>query len=288
MATRTPVWGREHAASHSPLRCLLCLGFDLTLWDLARILPCLVWSCMALACACVFLQYPIVHNRPAHLLPMLGAIQSAMPAFMCGALLLMYHRQRVQAVGIPRETAAALGGFYCIASTLGCFAYLTFLLTTVFVLQARALTMIPLLLSLVQAADADVHAATLPVDRTEEPAYFFLSSTWLLVTLLWFILQSCLKPSTKQLEALVQVHENSQLPYAITAAFPAAPAGVVVGAPVAVGGAPVGGPLPERGGPLGQGSQRLGGAPSTQGGAETEMIGTATEAGPVVVGQVRS
>ncbi|KAL8425351.1 hypothetical protein Efla_001733 [Eimeria flavescens] len=164
----------------------------------------------------------------------------------CAALLLMYHRQRVLVLGLPRETAAAFAGFYCIAST---------------------------------------------VDRTEEPGYFFLSSTWLLVTLLWFILQSCLKPSNKQIDQLIRNYENSQLPFA----YPAAPAGVVVGAPVAVGGAPLGGAPPQAGGSGGPlqnssyaaASQRREGSPGAPPQGATEMT-TAAEAEPVVLGNVRS
>lgn len=196
---------------------------------------------MALVCAGLFLQYPIVNDRGAHLLPMLGAMQSAMPSFMCAALLLMYHRQRVRLFGLPRETVVAVGGFYGIASTLGCLVYLAFLIATVFVFQ---------------------------VDRTEEPAYFFLSSTWLLVTLLWFILQSCLKPSTKQVEQLVQLYEASQPTFFAGSGFPTGAVGVVVGAPITVGA------------PLGE-APRVAPAP-----AETEMA--RAENTDVVVGQARS
>ena len=107
------------------------------------------------------------------------------------------------------------------------------------------------------------------VDRTEEPAYFFLSSTWLLVTLLWFILQSCLKPSVKQIEQLVQHYEVSQPTFSSASGFPTGAVGVVVGAPITVG-APVGGT--PRGAP-----------PAT----ETEMA-RAADTDIVVVGQARS
>lgn len=208
MAARPVSWTVE-TGHYVPLRCLHCLGFDLTAWDLLRVLPCILWGCLAITSAGLFLQYPIVQGRRAHLLPMLGALQSAMPAFMCAVLLLIYHRQRVRLFGLPRETAGALGGFYGVVSTLGCFVYLTLLMATVFVFQ---------------------------VDRTEEPAYFFLSSTWLLVTLLWFILQSCLRPSPKQVELMVRHYEATQSAYQTTSLrdIPSGAVGVVVGAPIGV------------------------------------------------------
>lgn len=248
MATRTPSWGLGVGHAYEPIRCLVCLGFDITCWDLLRLLPCIVWTCLAVASAGLFIEYPVVNSRTPHLLPMLGAIQSAMPSFMCAALLLMYHRQRVRLFGLPRETAAALGGFYCIVSSVGCLVFLALLMTTVFVFQ---------------------------VDRAEDPSYFFLSSTWLLVTLLWFILQSCLKPSAKQIERLVQRFEASQPSLSLSSSpFPSGAVGVVVGAPVAGAEA------------TGEGARSLGGGPA--GGAETELAGLGKHADPVVVGQVRT
>ncbi|CDJ38531.1 hypothetical protein, conserved [Eimeria tenella] len=170
---------------------------------------------------------------------MLGALQSSMPSFMCACLVLMYHRERVRLFGLPRETAKALGGFYSIASALGCLVYLALLMATVFVFQ---------------------------VDRTEEPAYFFLSSTWLLVTLLWFILQACLKPPPKRVEELVQQYEAARPGANAAAAAAAAAAAVAVGAPLVAVGAPLAGP-PEV--------------------PETEMA-RAARSQPVVIGQVRT
>lgn len=199
MAARVPAWRLQEGGSYEPVRCFSCLGFDLTLWDVMRIFPCILWSCMGIVCAGLFMLYPIVNDRGAHLLPMLGALQSAMPSFMCALLLLLYHRQRVRVFGLPREAAAAINGLYAIISTLGCFCYVTLLLTTVVVFQ---------------------------LDRTEDPAYFFLSSTWLLITLMWFILQSCLKPSAKQTEQLIRHYETGQpAPYPPAAMIAAQRAG---------------------------------------------------------------
>ncbi|CDI76631.1 hypothetical protein, conserved [Eimeria acervulina] len=184
MDGRTAGWASEGSHGHSLEPSLLptLLGLHITAWDALRLFPCLLWSLLAIVCAVVFLQYPIVHGRPAHLLPMLGALQSAMPSFMCSCLILMYHRERILLFGLPRETAKSFSGFYCILSALGCLVYLTLLMTTVFVFQ---------------------------VDRTEEPAYFFLSSSWLLVTILCSQQQQQ-KQQQQQQEQLQQLQLRQQ------------------------------------------------------------------------------
>ena len=64
----------------------------------------------------------------------------------------------------------------------------------------------------------------------------------MLVTILWFVLQACLKPSRKQIEQLIHhyesAHPSSCLPAAAARAAAAAAAPVAVGLPlVAVGAA---------------------------------------------------
>ncbi|XP_026193398.1 uncharacterized protein LOC34623287 [Cyclospora cayetanensis] len=143
---------------------------------------------------------------------MLGAVQSAMPSFMCACLVLMFHRQRVRLCGLSRETADAYVGAYRFLSALGCLVYLVFLMATIFVFQ---------------------------VGETQDPAYFFMTSTWLLVALLWFVMQACLKPSPKQIDDMVRLYEHSHPGGTLSPAPPSADQGPHVGALVATVGAPL-------------------------------------------------
>ncbi|OEH75412.1 hypothetical protein cyc_07294 [Cyclospora cayetanensis] len=192
MSSRNPSWAREREESVASNRCLLSLGFDVTCWDCARILTCLLWTTVAIL--------------TAYLLPMLGAVQSAMPSFMCACLVLMFHRQRVRLCGLSRETADAYVGAYRFLSALGCLVYLVFLMATIFVFQ---------------------------LDCAEDPAYFFMTSTWLLVALLWFVMQACLKPSPKQIDDMVRLYEHSHPGGTLSPAPPSADQGPHVGALVA-------------------------------------------------------
>lgn len=49
-------------AAESPC-CMACCGMDLTLWDLARIGPCMVWSSLAFISSMMFLEAPISQSR---------------------------------------------------------------------------------------------------------------------------------------------------------------------------------------------------------------------------------
>ena len=65
MDGRTAGWASEGSHGHSLEPSLLptLLGLHITAWDALRLFPCLLWSLLAIVCAVVFLQYPIVHGR---------------------------------------------------------------------------------------------------------------------------------------------------------------------------------------------------------------------------------
>lgn len=58
----------------------------------------------------------------------------------CAVLIMLYHRDATQEHGFSQETAKCFGAFYGFLSILGCFVYLTFVISAVvMVVQVRAL-----------------------------------------------------------------------------------------------------------------------------------------------------
>ncbi|PHJ18085.1 transmembrane protein [Cystoisospora suis] len=169
----------------------LC-GCELTTRDFLRLLPCLLWCFVSIISSVLHVVIPVCSDRFPATMPIFWGWLSALPAFVCAVLIMLYHRDATQEHGFSQETAKCFGAFYGFLSILGCFVYLTFVISAVvMVVQCNPIITVDGLTNC-------------------DPGNFGYNAFWFFMTITWLIFQSCLTPRARFVEELVSKHQQLQ------------------------------------------------------------------------------
>eukprot|EP00920_Eleutheroschizon_duboscqi_P007560 GHVT01017258.1.p1 GENE.GHVT01017258.1~~GHVT01017258.1.p1 ORF type:complete len:283 (+),score=61.69 GHVT01017258.1:854-1702(+) len=130
-------------------------------------------------------------------MPMFLGLLSAMPSLTCALLLIMYHRESVQASGISRNTAQAFASLQNFLTFVG----------TLFTLSLFT-SAIALYFTCEEGADP---RSTHPVGRSSNchNGTFILDVMWIVIIIVWYICQVMLIPRPSTIRALILKYEES-------------------------------------------------------------------------------